>query len=306
MIDMHIHSLHSDGTDPAVILVEKASRLHLEVISITDHNSCLAYRELDQSDIVCLSHVKIITGCEFTTSFDGHMIEVLGYGFEHNTIQTFLDRYKNTPSNNSFIIRNLMEKKIQALGLKFDQTQIRDLKFPQERMESPYYEELRRYPQNEEIVDEAIWDTFGNFYRKGILNPQSRMYLHYADYYPLLSEINTVVHQNGGCTFLAHPFQYRLADTEMMLNNLFARSQLDGIECYHTMCTSRQTAELLNFANKHHLLISGGSDYHGQNKSGHDLGRGCGNLAISTAILEPWTVSFYRSHGSRYSKGVLI
>ena len=294
VIDLHIHSSYSDGTDSAVEILKKASCLHLDYISITDHNSCLAYKELDSCSSDNLpKNIKVIVGCEFTTSFEGHMIEVLGYGFDYNAVQDYLDKEVYSRFKGNSTIKSLMEEKIQKKALHIDLLKVRELKFPHERAEAPYYEALKRDLRNLTVIDEPIWDTFGNFFRKGVMNPQSSMYLDYPQYYPSLDDICTIIHQNGGCAFLAHPFQYRLPQLNSFLNRIFNNSMLDGIECYHTTFTDQQIQYLLSFANYHNLLVSGGSDYHGKNKTDHNLGCGCGNLRINADILNHWPISFY-------------
>ena len=49
-----------------------------------------------------------------------------------------------------------------------------------------------------------------------------------------------------------------------------------------------------DFASKRHLLISGGSDYHGKNKRNFELGNGYGNLNINEDILENFNITFYK------------
>ena len=51
MIDLHLHTNHSDGTDTVAELLEKAEQLKLEIISITDHDTVDAYKELENSEI---------------------------------------------------------------------------------------------------------------------------------------------------------------------------------------------------------------------------------------------------------------
>ena len=69
-----MHTTYSDGTDSVVELLEKAEKANLEVISITDHNSCMSYFEMDNIDINELYKGSIILGCEFTTTFDNRLI----------------------------------------------------------------------------------------------------------------------------------------------------------------------------------------------------------------------------------------
>ena len=89
MIDLHMHTTYSDGTDTVKELLEKAESLGLEVISITDHNTCKAYYEMENFNVKEMYKGDILVGCEFTTSFDNRLIEVLGYGFDYKNINKY-------------------------------------------------------------------------------------------------------------------------------------------------------------------------------------------------------------------------
>lgn len=60
MIDLHIHTNNSDGTDTVEELLKKAENLKLEYIAITDHDTCSGYNELKKLDISKLFSGKII------------------------------------------------------------------------------------------------------------------------------------------------------------------------------------------------------------------------------------------------------
>ena len=60
MIDLHIHTNNSDGTDTVEELLQKAQELKLEYISITDHDTCMAYKKLKKIDITKIFSGKII------------------------------------------------------------------------------------------------------------------------------------------------------------------------------------------------------------------------------------------------------
>lgn len=82
MIDLHIHSKYSDGTDSVVEILEKAQKRNLEYISITDHNTCSAYQELKNIEVKKYYKGKIITGIELNTIVLDIPIEILGYDID--------------------------------------------------------------------------------------------------------------------------------------------------------------------------------------------------------------------------------
>ena len=87
MIDLHIHTIHSDGTDTVEELLLNAEKANLEIISITDHDSVGAYKELEKEEIRRLFSGKIIVGTELKTHYKGIPIEVLAYGIDYNKMR---------------------------------------------------------------------------------------------------------------------------------------------------------------------------------------------------------------------------
>ena len=292
MIDLHMHTSYSDGTDTLEELLINSKKANLNVISITDHNSCLAYYEMKEKNLANIYDGKIIVGCEFTTSFDNQLIEVLGYGIDYKKIQAFMDEYytKDFENKVSFKIYNRLLKRVLDLGLKCD---IENIELNKDFLERSIAIELFKYPENKEILKEDIWDNFSDFYRKGLTNPNSELFLNYPEFKPSLSYIIDIIHKSGGKAFLAHPYQYKVNEMDKFLNKIYDENDLDGIECFYTTFSEKQIGHLINFAKSRNLLISGGSDYHGTNKEKHDLGIGRGNLNISEDIISNWNINYF-------------
>lgn len=295
MIDLHMHTKYSDGTDTVKELLKNAKKRGLEVISITDHNSCRSYHEMETFQVADYYSGDIIVGCEFTTSYGGRLIEVLGYGFDYQKINQYLQQCyaAGKVSETTRILYQRLLAKIDDLGLSFvshdDQVKTFDCEF----FEREIYDELVKYPENIEKLPEDIWNSFSDFFRKGLTNPTSKLFINHAEFKPALSEIIRVVHEAGGIVVLAHPYQYKFTDTESFLDCIYEENDLDGIECFYTTFSNKQTEYLVDFANKRNLLISGGSDYHGHNKKQHELGIGRGNLAISKDVVSNWKIAYY-------------
>ena len=93
MIDMHLHTSYSDGTDSVVELLTKAESLNLECISITDHDNCRAYNELKNINIKDYYSGKLVQGIEIKCSYMGRLIEVLGYDYDLNKLNEWIDEY---------------------------------------------------------------------------------------------------------------------------------------------------------------------------------------------------------------------
>lgn len=270
MIDLHTHTKYSDGTDTVVEILNKASKLNLEVLSITDHNTCAAYKEIDSLGKIYGG--KIINGCEFTTSFDDRFIEILGYGFNIEKVNEFLNKYysEDKLSKTVDILYNRLIDKIKILGLIFNIENIKK-DTSKEFFERNFYSELIKYEENKSILKEDVWQSFSHFFRKGLTNKNSKLYINHAEFKPSIKEVIDIIHSSGGIAFLAHPYQYKFSDIEDFLDRIFDQNELDGIECFYTLFSEEQTNYLKDFANKRNILISGGSDYHGTNKQGHEM-----------------------------------
>ena len=82
MVDLHVHTTNSDGTDDVVTILKKAEKLELEYISITDHETMGAYDELEKINISDYYTGKIIKGIELKNYYKGHIIDILGYNVD--------------------------------------------------------------------------------------------------------------------------------------------------------------------------------------------------------------------------------
>ena len=82
MVDLHLHTNNSDGSDTVIELLQKAENAGLEIISITDHDNCFAYKELKNIDVSNYFSGKIIRGVELAAGYDGMEVELLGYGID--------------------------------------------------------------------------------------------------------------------------------------------------------------------------------------------------------------------------------
>ena len=92
----------------------------------------------------------------------------------------------------------------------------------------------------------------------------------------------------GGVPILAHPVLYHMSDRR--LEQLTADLQdvgLIGIEAIYSTYKPHEERQIRALAKKFNLLISGGSDFHGDNKPGLDLGVGYDNLFVPYSLLPP-------------------
>lgn len=296
MIDLHMHTTYSDGDDSLKNVLSNCENLGLEVISITDHNSCKGYYEIDSFNVKDYYSGKIIIGCEFTVSFDNRVIEALGYGFDKDKVEEYLNNYYTVDQLQKEATTLYYEciNKIKELGLIYNLPVEENAIIYNTYFKTDIYEELAKYPENKDILGEDIFDSLNDFYRKGLTNKNSKMYIDFARFKPNIREIVDLIHDNGGIAFLAHPYQYDFDDIDYFLDKIYDELSLDGIECFYTTFSDEETNYLLSFAKKRNLLISGGSDYHGESRKENKLGVGKGNLNITKDIVLNWGIQYYK------------
>ena len=93
MVDLHMHTKNSDGTDNVKNLLKLCEEKKIEIISITDHDTCKSYVDMQKLDWRNIYSGKIIPGCEITTSYKGRIVEILGYGVEPEVINEYMLNY---------------------------------------------------------------------------------------------------------------------------------------------------------------------------------------------------------------------
>ncbi len=289
MIDLHIHTTYSDGTDNVIEILKKAEELHLNTISITDHESCEAHKELENIDVSKYFSGKIITGIELKTQYSDGIIDVLGYNIECDKIKRSLQEcYKD--ANREVIQEKLLEK-LYKYAEKFDLIlkPMKELEWDKKKQWGSivFYDEMKSHEENKSKVPEDLWESFSNFSRRYYHAKGKPFYVNMSKYYPTLDTITKIIHDAGGLAFVAHIYEY--AWMEDKIKELKKMIKLvDGIECYHSIFTQENIATLREFCKKNNMLMSGGSDYHGTHKADIDLGVGKGNLKIPNEIVERW------------------
>ena len=273
MVDLHIHSTESDGYDTPKEILEKAEKLKLKVISITDHETVNAYNVLGK-DVSGIFSGKLITGIELKTYYDGKIIDILGYGFDPKLMEQNLKEFYKEKTHAFLQKKYLKEfyKKAECLNLKV--TPITEVKWnPDKNWASIiFYEELKKYTENYEKLPKGLLDSFDAFCSE-YHNIDSLFYIDKSGDYPTLEQAIEIIHKSGGKAFVAHIYIYKCIDNKIsFLDECINKFEIDGIECFYPSFSEKQTKTLLEYCAKNNLLISGGSDYHSLNKPTIPLG----------------------------------
>ena len=288
MIDLHIHSNCSDGSSTVQEILEEANRKSLSLLSISDHDVIDAYEQLKIENVRNIFKGKIITGIEMTTTIDGELVEILGYGFDLEKFKENMKGLFKTFKEYSIAEYELAKNTYLKNGIKMNPNNIHFL--PEyETCRKKLMKEIFSYPENySKMLYENSKDNSTNFSRNEFYNPESPLYVDQSGLYISFQDAIDIVHDAGGLAFLAHPFVYS-KNVVKRLQSIVDRHNLDGIECYYYSFTKEQTDYLLDFCDKNNLYVSGGSDYHGTVRPGDEIGTGRGNLCVDENRCSLWT-----------------
>ena len=291
MIDLHIHTINSDGTDNVTEILKKAQKLGLEYISITDHDNCDVYDELEKIDINKIYTGKIIPGIEIKCSYKGRLIEVLGYKINLEKMKEWIKVYYKDKQRDMIQTKYFNHLYDQCIKLELNMTDKDKIVWNPKKDWASFtiYNDIKKDITNKNKLPEDLWEDFTTFTKKYCGNPKENWYIDKTKDYPTLEEAVNAIKDCEGLVFLPHLFIYKWAENkEEFIEELITNYKFDGIECYHSTFNDSNIEYLLNLTEKKGLLRSGGSDYHGENKPNIELAVGKGNLKIESNLIKEW------------------
>lgn len=273
MIDLHVHSTASDGTETPSKLVEMAKNTGLSAIALTDHDTVSGVQEFLEAGQG--SGMKVIPGVEISTWDRSKELHIVGLFIdpENRELVSFLESMRNERA-----LRNrLIIHKLQTMGYSITEDEV-SVVAGGESIGRPHIARVLV----EKGYFEGIQDVFDTLLKRG-----KRGYIARSLKRP--PAVCQLIHDAGGVAIWAHPVSGQhsgeRAYIKKMLKGLIPAG-LDGIETMYTTFNRNQTALLDELAETNGLLRSGGSDYHGYTRPFTKLGTGGGCLSVPDSFLE--------------------
>jgi predicted metal-dependent phosphoesterase TrpH len=245
-IDLHIHTVFSDGTYTPEEAVFRAKKLGLVAISITDHDSVAGLA----SALVAGKRlgIEVVPGVEMSTDVGEDEIHILGYllNWKKEDFLRQLEKFQAARANRN----QKLLKKLDDLGMRVDYREVRKLA-PRGVISRLHIARL--------MVEKGYVRSIGDAFEQW-LNPGKPAYVQKMKVPPF--EIIELLLKAEAIPVLAHPF---LSHRDDLIPDL-VKAGLKGIEVYHSAHNPQMVAHYKRIAQKHHLLITGGSDCHGEAK----------------------------------------
>ena len=271
-IDLHVHTLASDGSDTPVDVVRMAAELGLRAVAVTDHDTFAGLPEAIGAG--ARYGVEVVPGVELSTIYDGVEVHVLGYYMDagHPRLRAMMARA--TAERNA---RNeTMVQRLHDAGYPVTMDALH-AEFPgQTMLGRPHISEYLMRRGYVASVQDGM---------KNLLGRGKPFYV--ARYNIPLEESVETLRAAGGLPVVAHLFKYRYTPEQLTaMVDAAAAAGAVGLEAMYTNYTPEQEQAVRVLAAERGLLCTGGTDYHGARKPDIALGRGFGNLRVPYALLE--------------------
>jgi 3',5'-nucleoside bisphosphate phosphatase len=266
VLDLHIHSTVSDGTDPPAALAKLAAAAGCSAIALTDHDRLDGLAEA--ADAARSHGIELVPGCELSCEFSPGTMHVLVYFIEpgDGPLQNELGRLQDARDR-----RN--EAMCGVLGISYDELQAEAGGIGAGR---PHAAALLVRAGRATSIQDAFdkWLAKGKpgYVEKERLTPARALDLARA---------------SGAVPVLAHPLSLGLeGDALGRAVEELRDLGLQGLECIYGRYSPEERAALAALAATNRLAVTGGSDYHGTYKPDLLIGTGRGDLDVPDDLLD--------------------
>lgn len=275
-IDLHTHTCKSDGSYTPTELVDYAIEKNLAAVAITDHD-CIDGLDESLAHAAALSErglpsVEVIPGIEFSTKYEKQDVHIVGLyiSYDSETFQKALHGFVNSRVN-----RNIkMCENLRDAGIEISYEKLFHM-YPGAVITRAHYASwllAHGYVKSRQ-------DAFAKY-----LGDHTKYFVPREKVTP--SQAVKLILQADGVPILAHPPLYHMGNERLETLVSFLKADgLMGIEVLYSTYSNQDVRDMHRLADKYDLLASGGSDFHGANKPGLDLGCGYGRLYVPEEIL---------------------
>ena len=190
MIDLHTHTIFSDGTWTIEEMLSNAEKAGISTLAITDHDTAMPHIKLKEIDTKSYFSGRIIVGGEFNAFFDNIKIELLGYDFNPELLQEWINKIYNTMDEIEGYKKEFDE--LLQLCKKNNIKTTKDLEYD-ESLKYPtkiIYNDITKYIENKKNFTDDEWNIREGFFRSCTCNPNFVLYRDFSKQYPNALEVS--------------------------------------------------------------------------------------------------------------------
>ena len=276
-IDLHIHTTASDGTFTPEQVVSHAHQLKLKAIAITDHDTLAGSKEALGSGIP--PSLGFLTGVEISSSpppfYPGSgSFHLLGYSIrlDDPKLNRTLEKLQQARKNRNPAIIN----RLNELGISITLDEVRR-EAGEGQLGRPHIAQLMVKKGAVASIDEAF-DRFLGTGKPAYVDKQR------VECFKAIE----IILDAGGIPVLAHPglLDYKTENQIDELIGKLKKAGIQGVEVYYSGHTPDQISLYAELAQRHDLLMTGGSDFHGAIQPEIEMGSGQGDLIVPYELFE--------------------
>lgn len=243
-IDLHLHSTASDGSLSPSALTWAARSGGLDVIALTDHDTCAG---IDEALSSLPDNLHLIPGVELSTTLNGDELHILGYFIDHKH-QALVDHERAAKQSRAIRVRRMTELlRERGMNVTYEDV-VQDAGSERGVLGRPHVARALVRKGHVQTIGEAFDRFLGDegpcFLPTELLHPR---------------EAIALIHDAGGVAMWAHP-------RPDLLERLLPQMQvweMDGLECIRPRLQPSEVQFIEETAKHHNMLRSGGSDWHG-------------------------------------------
>ncbi|MEP7380613.1 MAG: PHP domain-containing protein [Gemmatimonadota bacterium] len=255
--DLQLHSTASDGSDSPSEVVRRAHALGFAAIALTDHDTLGGVTEAMAA--AASIGLEVIPACEISTLDDEErQVDMLAYGVSVD--DAGFGHLLHSLRDGRFARAWGMVQKLNEYGYAVDFDRVIEIAGGTENIGRPHVARA--------MVEVGIVPDVKSAFVPELILDGGRCYVQRVKVTP--AEAIGAIHAAGGLAVAAHPGRTGLSDDDIAQ---FAAWGLDGIEALYSQHSEAQTAHFTALADRHALLVTGGSDDHGDINEGRLMGR---------------------------------
>lgn len=248
-IDLHTHTIYSDGTFTPGTLLRLAAERGLDRVAVTDHDTTVGLAEASAAGREV--GVEVVPGVEFSTLYNGEGVHILSYYMDqaHGELQAELRRLRD----DRLLRGERMVEKLQAMGYPVTFERVRAI---------ARGGNIVRPHVAQALVEAGVVPTLKEAFSEELIGSGGRAYVEKHAVNPL--DALALIHRAAGVCVLAHPGTWR--ETRPVPHSLIdelADAGLDGIEASHPEHTPETEGRYVEIAHRLGLFFTGSSDCHG-------------------------------------------
>jgi 3',5'-nucleoside bisphosphate phosphatase len=269
MLDLHAHTVASDGGDRPRELAAAAAAAGVEVLAVTDHDTVAGVAEARAAGERL--GVEVLAGCELTATVGDRVVHVLlyGEGLLEPDLAHAVEVARRGRSERNLAIG---ERLARLCGVGYDDA-VRVA--GTSALSRAHF--ARAMVARGAVADVA--EAFDRFLSSG------RPAYVPAPAVPVTDAV-ALAAKAGGVAVLAHPGRLAAGERGRVLAEAL-EAGIDGVEVWHSQHDGELRRSLATLAERRGLLATGGSDYHGRHKPDVRVGTGCaGNVTVPPECLE--------------------